>query len=583
MKKYIILLFLFISAGLFSCSDLLDLQPDGRTTMDEVFTTRPGVQGYLNSCYAAIPSQTYQRSALCDDAIDSDGILANSVYNLWYGNAFSAASYKNIDNSPWDSYYQGIRKCNLFLANMVNVTTSSFVVTEEELTAWVAHAHALRALYYLQLIKRYGAVPLITQLYDITHDYGTDTKASVSEIVTQILSDCDEALSTPSLGWHPTTGQKGVMTRAVAYAVISQAVTLAASPLFADGVYTWADATLINKEALSECLANGYQLFDETPLPNIAQNAYALYFITRPDELQAYDKETIYGGSVVEIWRSAGMPSTPGQTTAGSCPTQELVDCYEMQATGEPPILGYSDAQHLNPIPNPASGYDADNPYAGRDSRFYATVYYNGAARRLDGQAGTVNTATGTDGISTVDRRTTHTGYYLRKYHNWQSGRDNNADGAVRLFRLAELYLNFAESAYLSDGPDVPVNMGNGLTMSARDAVNAIRSRAAMPPFPAGLSKADFEKKYRNERRVEFAFEEVRYFDVRRWQILPETERYTTGMLITENGSGGFNYTRIGFERGSYLNKYYFYPIPQPEVNKMQDHTGTNWQNPDWN
>ena len=77
------------------------------------------------------------------------------------------------------------------------------------------------------------------------------------------------------------------------------------------------------------------------------------------------------------------MPSTPGQSSAGACPTQELVDCYEMQATGLPPITGYSDQRFLQPIVNTASGYDPDNPYEGRDPRFYATIYYNGAARDL--------------------------------------------------------------------------------------------------------------------------------------------------------------------------------------------------------
>jgi hypothetical protein len=186
------------------------------------------------------------------------------------------------------------------------------------------------------------------------------------------------------------------------------------------------------------------------------------------------------------------------------------------------------------------------------------------------------------DGISVSDRRTTHTGYYLRKYNNWKSNRDNSADGSVRVFRVAELYLNFAESAYQSGGPDAAVQLGGGVSMSARQAVDVIRARAGMPPFPAGMSAADFEKKYRNERRIELSFEDHRYFDVRRWRILEETERYVTGMRITQEGSG-FNYTRISFERGSWLDKYYLYPIPQGEVNKMQDHTGASWQNPGWN
>jgi hypothetical protein len=190
----------------------------------------------------------------------------------------------------------------------------------------------------------------------------------------------------------------------------------------------------------------------------------------------------------------------------------------------------------------------------------------------------------GLDGISTTDRRATFTGYYLRKYNNWKSGRDNDADGEIRMFRLAEMYLNFAEAAYQATGnPETAINIGNGMSMSARDAVNAIRRRVGMPDIPAGLSKDEFEKRYRNERRVELAYEGHRYFDVRRWKIMEQSERYVTGMRITKNDDGSFNYQRISFERDSYKEKLYFYPIPQGEIDKMFTHTGLDWQNPGWN
>ena len=951
MKKYMILLSIVCSAiCVTSCNDMLELQNDGRITMEQVFKTRNGVRGYLNACYNYRPVAYYQWASHTDDAQDADGIFGNSLYSYLYANAFSASFFYGVDGSSsevWASYYAGIRKCNVFLANMEHVTTSTIVATEAEITSWKAQAYTLRAFYYLQLIKRYGAVPLLTEAYGTTHDYSGDRRAPVSDVVRQILEDCDAALAAPAISggfsWTVTAGQRGIMNRAVVQAIRSQAITFAVSPLFTDGTYSWADATRINGEALSSCLANGYELFNDTPAADIAQNAYALYFITRSDEQRAYDKETIYGGQNLSVWQTAGMPSTPGQVTAGSCPTQELVDCYEMQATGEPPVTGYADDRHLQPLINTASGYDPNNPYEGRDPRFYASIYYNGAARQLgeatlgrddhypltletsgnnttvtpadpmvlpaitssanglwlfsdadnfgkaekgrdlvpqgdgiapangyagvgkgsyflcnhgfapngggrkvneytlmidfmidrtgqyysflqttlandddgelfirpagecgiggyyagavepgkwqryfvtvkcgqgtdgvfsqylngewintvseghnanldldgrfaldpdgcllfadeDGEdneitvrsvaiwnralsseeilgdviptnsyhiettgsdpyvmtsaigadlnvppgsifirmeykapqtianaqfffakpnaAGGVSTAENivfekaddwtewelditawagqfewgesghrlrfdvgsdggfsidirnleiavqtflapsapvdtyvgaTDGITTADRRTTRTGYYLRKYNNWKSGRDNSADGEVRTFRLAELYLNFAESACQSDGPDAVISLGNGISMSARDAVNAIRARALMPPFPAGMSREAFEKKYRNERRVEMAFEEHRYFDVRRWKILEQSERYVTGMRITQTEGGGFNYERIGFERASGIEKYYLYPIDVSEANKMRDHTGVDWQNPGWN
>jgi hypothetical protein len=742
MKKYIQIVFILIALGFAaSCNDALELEYDGRSSLDELFKTRNGVRGYLNSCYGARIMPDINRSTLTDESQSSEMVFQGSLASLWYVDAFSASNYSNVDGQPWSGIYQAIRRCNIFLNRIEGVTAIELASLEEELSSWKAQAHTLRALYYLQLIKRYGAVPLITDPYEISHDFSQDVRTPVSAVVKQILDDCDAALSAPAstlgFSWSVRTGENYIMNRAVVQAIRSQAILYAASPLYSDGTYTWTNAAEITGNALSSLLVNDYKLWVEEPESNSAQNLYELYFITPHDEQRARDKETIYPGNRVNIWGSHGMPSTPGQTTAGACPTQELVDSYEMQETGMLPVTGYSDPQHLQPIVNTASGYDPENPYEGRDPRFYATIYFNGAVRDLGVAGGLarddhyklnmtlsgnnvtvteleeegaykietlgpdpfVSTTTftqdinatagsillkfqyksnnnitnaqfffaapnpaglqstpenvvlnkttewtdfeldlteyrsqswwkwgkpghslrfdvgadagniveikdieinvrvesvpaapcqsfvgGLDGISTTDRRATFTGYYLRKYNNWKSGRDNDADGEIRMFRLAEMYLNFAEAAYQATGnPETAINIGNGMSMSARDAVNAIRRRVGMPDIPAGLSKDEFEKRYRNERRVELAYEGHRYFDVRRWKIMEQSERYVTGMRITKNDDGSFNYQRISFERDSYKEKLYFYPIPQGEIDKMFTHTGLDWQNPGWN
>ena len=169
----------------------------------------------------------------------------------------------------------------------------------------------------------------------------------------------------------------------------------------------------------------------------------------------------------------------------------------------------------------------------------------------------------------------------MRKYNDFRSNLNNQADGYIRLFRVAELYLNFAEAAYQSVGPDAPVTV-NGVSMTAREAVNAVRERAGMPDFPAGMSAEDFEKKYRNERRIELAFEEHRFFDVRRWKILEQTDKFVTGMRITESG-GDLTYTRFKFtNRDAWSDKWLMYPINQDEVIKIVGLSGQNWQNPGW-
>lgn len=725
MKKYIFLFFTIVASGLFvSCNDQLDLQSDGRISMDQVFTNRNRTLGYLNSCFGSCPAPYMDRSSFCDEAEDCDDNTAGSKYSAWYTGSIDASSYggNSADGSPWESLYEGIRKCNVFLANIWNSTAYA---TNDEKKGWAAQAHTLRALYYLQLIKRYGEVPVFDKPMDTNHDFSKDSRAKFSKAVAFILADCDSALNAPAtktgFPWEIYDNQYGIMTRAIPYMIKSEAVTYAASPLWADGTYSWSDATAINKEALYQCLTHDYKLFNVAPSSFAAQNAYALYFITSSNDQRAFDKETIYQcGNQMEVWRYAGLPSTDGMDKAGPCPTQELVDSYEM-ANGEAPILGYNGSDHNNPIINPNSGYDPSNPYIGRDPRFYASIYYNGATRYLDAGAAamkfnataafyginahctsmgnnignltyslykwnndywttiagtpivqktfvnygdnsdltlnfngqpagsylwvldngseqvgvwkwqdgssdavsfyngssvdgnynssiayaaniftpivsgggsmdaiqiqpgkTVDTYDGgAEGISLTNRTHTRTGYYMRKFNNWRSGADNSSDGAIRLFRLAELYLNFAESAYQSAGPDVELNLGSNMSMSARDAVNAIRARAGMPGLKSGMGKEEFETRYRNERRIELAFEGHRYFDVRRWKILNQTDKLVTGMRI-EPTQSGLSYNRFSFNRNCSSDKWLLYPVNQSDVIKMMGFTGVSWQNPGW-
>lgn len=584
MKKFKILTAIFATLLLLSCNDQLDLQPDGRISMDEVFSDYNRTRGYLNSCYGYCPAPYMDRASFTDEAQDADDITPASRYINWYSGSVTSLTYPGYssDGSPWGSLYTGIRKCNVFLES---IKTATVYATDAEKGTWIAQAHTLRALYYLQLIKRYGGVPIIDKPLEINHDFSKDTRATFSQVVKFILDDCDKALAiSGGLLWTISDNQFQIMSRAVPYAIKSQTVTYAASPLWSDGTYTWAMATDINKEALSQCMTNGgYKLFDVVPAASTAQNPYALYFITSSNDQRSVDKETILQiGGQMAIWQWGGMPTNPSMDRTGPCPTQDLVDSYEM-ANGEAPITGYTDASRLVPTVNSASGYDPANPYKGRDPRFYASIYYNGSVRYLDQPTGkTVETFVGgAEEISDFSRKNTRTGYYQRKFNNWRSTLSNNADGAVRLFRLGELYLNFAESANQSAGPDAVVT-ATGFSMSARDAVNAVRARAGMPGFAAGLTKEAFEKKYRNERRIELAFEEHRFFDVRRWKILDQTDKFVTGMRITKSGTD-LTYTRFKFtDRDCSSTKWLMYPIDQAEVDKVIGFSGANWQNPGW-
>ena len=211
-------------------------------------------------------------------------------------------------------------------------------------------------------------------------------------------------------------------------------------------------------------------------------------------------------------------------------PTQNLVDDYAM-ANGLP-------------ITDPASGYNPANPYVGRDPRFYATVLYNGASYR----GSTVETFTpgGKDSKDGPDNwNTSKTGYYLKKFMNDAYPLQNpwgNAGFQPWIYiRYAEVLLNYAEAANEAYGPDaVPA----GATYSARAALNLVRARSSvnMPAIAAGASQAQLREAIRYERRVELAFEEHRFYDVRRWKIADVTEnKPALGITITRSG-GNFTY-----------------------------------------
>src|SRR5690606_25120484 len=192
MKRYsIFLIIAFVACFTPSCNNLLELEYDGRSSLDELFKTKNGVRGYLNSCYNSRIFPDINRSALTDEAQSSERVFQGSLPSLWYADAFSAANYGNVDGQPWSAIYQSIRKCNIFLKRIEGVSAEELASLEDEISSWKAQAHTLRALYYLQLIKRYGAVPLLTESYEIDHDFSLDGRSPVSTIVEQILADCD--------------------------------------------------------------------------------------------------------------------------------------------------------------------------------------------------------------------------------------------------------------------------------------------------------------------------------------------------------------------------------------------------------
>lgn len=598
MNKYI----KFISLGLVavsavSCADL-DMDDDGRLTMKEIFNRYDRTASYRGTVLGDMPkvtlsyggTSTPMLAGFSDETHDSNAGTTHVVNNWYIGYCtpnYNPLTSKTID--PWKTYFQAVYNCNNFLKNIQDPEVATYPFDETLKNGWIAQIRVARAFYYWQIIKRYGGVPLADEPYPMDFDYSKSYRASIEECADFLINDLRTALATPesedgATGFRWIDSDEYAPTRFLAHALISEIALYAASPLHnpdQSGKYTWAYAAQLTKESLDACLSHGLALYKGSPVEGEALNTYDTFFLLPRDASKSVDKETIWKSTTrLKIWSYAGTPMNTGMVEAGPCPSQELVDSYDM-ADGTEPILGYRDEDHLQPVVNSASSYDESKPYENRDPRFYASIYYNGCQRNLNDPNSILYTYVGGNcGISDriTDLRYTRTGYYIRKFNSYRSNNSNSNDGFMPLFRLAELYLNFAEAAYQSAGPDVAVN-----GMTAREAVNAIRDRVGMPGLPAGMSKADFERRYRKERRVELAFEDHRFYDVRRWKILEETDRFVTGMKITRNSDGTYEYNRIRLsDRHCAEPKFYLYPIVQSEISKMLMHTGVNWQNPGW-
>ncbi|RZK60773.1 MAG: RagB/SusD family nutrient uptake outer membrane protein [Pedobacter sp.] len=596
MKKILLLTFAALLMVVSCKKDPLDQTPDGKITLEEVFTDKDRTEAYLSTAYSRIPDYFWKYSffaflaGVTDEAKDSDvGNNAGNIASFWNTGSLSLSTNpleayggqgKGI--SRYVTYWSGIRDCNVFLANIPKAA----VANEDYRKRFTAEAKVLRSFYYLELIKQFGGMPIVDKPFEVTFDYTSLKRPTFQECVNFIVKNCDEAIAEPQFPLRITLEtERGRFTKAVAYAIKSQALLYNASPLWnpTNDMAKWTASANASKEAIAALAATG----------QFALNAnYGNYFLNQSDlSPSPGDKETIFeinepSNGTFSVINS--IPSKPGMFKAGSCPSQELVDAYDMQINpiaggiaGEPAILGYSDADHLQPIinnsgPGPASGYARARPYVGRDPRFYATVWFNGAQYdNINGAIHTIETFQGgADQLikNPPNRANTHTGYYLRKFIDPRIQSNQPHNSRWKKYRLAEIYLNLAEAE----------NEVNGPTAAAYAAVNVVRNRAQMPNLPAGLDKDQFRIRVRRERRVEFAMEEHRFWDVRRWKILDQTDKVVTGMeIIKDPVTGVFTYNRFVTERrNAWTDKYLIFPIPLGEASIIPDFD--LHQNPGW-
>lgn len=605
------------AAAVTSCSDVLDIAPDGSLTMEEILKDPVKVSGLLAKCYDKIPQKAYTYNnfdnlpvAMSDDAWSTADGTATTPVNTMYAGRHSAASHPMRDNagmvanggtaagtaigSYWPNYWAQIYQCNQFLS----VIDKAAVTSEAERSRFKAEAHLLRAFFYSELVRWFGKLPIVTDTYAFDADFSGLRRESVYKVVTElIIPDCDYALACDELPWRVSIASENMrMTKALAWAIKSRMSLTAASPLFNEGNDYWEWAYKINDDALKALLANGFELYTTCTNANrfgTGKGAAFRELLTVEADISASprDKETIFQHRANNghwIWHIGYIGNGEGNTAyCGSVPTQELVDAFET-VDGQPVLdlaKPYLDEKHLEPNYNTSNTmYDPKNPYENRDPRLHETVLYNGHPFKWDGKNKTLQPYVGgrhAINFNPANRGYTRTGYYMCKMVRPDiDGGSGGVYGVMlkwKFFRLAEIYLNLAEAAAEA-----------GHLAEARAAADAVRARVGMPALPA-QGKDETILRVRNERRVELAWEETRYFDLRRWQRpdgdLHDTCAWLTAMYITKNDDGTFNYERRNITnnpRGGADNRDLLLPLSTAEASRLMSSTGENWQNPGW-
>lgn len=540
----------------YSCSDFLDRETDSYIDKNMTFSSYERTSKYLVSIYTIIPDglDRLGSGGMFDASTDdAEQTLENS--NVQKFNTGSWNAVYNPDNM-WDRLYHGIRLASEFIENadMVNLDTykndpnnqTEYQNRLKDIRIWKAEAQFLRAYFHFELLKRYGPVPIVTTSLSINDKYADTTRPSMEECVNFISKECDNAASVLELTpWRDNTAL-GHATKGAALALKSRLLLYAASPLYQN----WTDTNELNLPSnQSQWEAAAVAAKAVIDLGQYSLNPFYTDLFT--NNFQSTEFIFMKRYSADSSFENYNFPISYGGK-GGTSPSQNLVDAYEMN---DGTTFNWTNANQ------------AANPYANRDARLNATIIVNGSQWKQN----TVECWTGgKDGAYITNA--TKTGYYLKKYVN-ETVNILTGGGALGhtwpVFRLAEIYLNYAEALNECDpgNPDIA------------EYVNAVRSRADQPDLPIGLTQEQMRVRIRQERRIELAFEEHRAWDVRRWKIASSTlGAALKGVSITRGDNGTYHYAPYVVEQRTFQPKMYWYPIPQSELLKL-----STWeQNPGW-
>lgn len=490
--------------------------------------------------------------------------------------------------------FDGIRICNIAIRNVDRMQDADDIIKND----FSGQAYFLRAWYHFTLFRFWGPMPYLDYVmtpFDPTWDLARMEK---NDYLQRIVQDIDSAYYFFNLAGvvrrdpiPPVSGYLNYQTYQMhrpngmaAKAFKSRVLLFAASPLNnKNGASDWQAAAAAAWDAIQVAEANGVVILPLNPsaTDNRSQNYFkkdvCLESIwTRSHGTQNWNFDATFWNGVL----------TNGSGSSGTNPTQNWVDKYET-LDGRPLVTAADRA-----AATAAGQYNEQNPFINRDPRLATDVVYNQSP--LPGW--TSNKAqiylTGTtpsELLVTSWNGRTYTGYMLRK--NWAGNDTKNRNSHIYadpLFRLSELYLNYAEAVNEAYGP---TGTAPGSTLTSLDAINTkIRLKSGMPAVRAEFtgSKDAFRSRIKNERNIELGFEGHHYYDdIRRWMELPQVmssrliANIPQKVAVSPAYPTGFQYVRTELSadrQPTWEEGMYYIPFLNADALKMKNFVS----NPVW-
>ncbi|MCQ2214396.1 MAG: RagB/SusD family nutrient uptake outer membrane protein [Bacteroidales bacterium] len=584
MKSKNFILAVMLGSALVACDDVFEPAIENTMDITSIHSDPSMAMGLLGNAYVLLPYDGTPNTDLAtDDAVSN---IASNSYRQMAGGSWTSNSNPV---SRWRNCYHAIQYVNLLLEQCDDVAWASTPTLNTLFNDQMkGSCYAMRGMYHFYLLQVHAGyvgstlmgVPYHTASEDATSNFN-QARLTYAQTIAKINEDFDMALSLlpdhfgdinsedqvpakyKSIGatmseYNRAFGShhKGKIDAAIIGAIRAQMDLMSASPAYAESGVTYAQAAKSLADVLKSTVGGiagldptGHTWFANTAdIDKLASDANPKEILWRSGNAQNNDIEM-----------DNFPPSLFGKGRVN--PTQNLVDAYPM-------ANGY-------PITDAKSGYDPKNPYVGRDPRFYAAILYNGAKQGVqDTEIDMTVNSTTKDGLNKENEYSTRTGYYLRKLTradvNCNSSNATTQKRYTPRIRFTELFLGYAEAANEAYGPTA--DGGNG--MSAYDVIKAIRNRALGIENDEYLesikdNKDAMRELIRNERRLEFAFENKRFWDLRRWKVdLSKLNEPARGVKITA-ANGEYTYEYFDVDSRDFADYQYYGPIPYGECQKF--------------